>query len=325
MSITGLLTDSFSRRIEYLRISVTERCNLRCTYCHPQVTDAPRSDPLTADDVYHIADAAVQLGVRRIRLTGGEPLLRADLGEIVSLIRLLPGIEDLALTTNGQSLSAHAESLASAGLMRVNVSLDSLDPHAYRSITGGGEVASVLRGIDAAFDAHLSPVKINVVLSTPASLEECNLNSFVELTKGRAIHVRFIEAMPICGHASFLPAQSILDQLAQFGTLAPVSGPDGGGPATYYQLDESQGTVGVITPITNPFCTRCNRLRVTARGEIIPCLFSPTGFSLTQALRGDDPVGDIKQLLQRAAQAKPRRYGDVANPSGISAMHVIGG
>lgn len=263
--------------------------------------------------------------MRRIRLTGGEPLLRTDIEEIVSRIRSLPGVEDLALTTNGQNLSVHAASLASAGLMRVNISLDSLDPDAYRSITGGGDVASVLRGIDAALDAQLDPVKINVVLSTPASLEDQNLDPFIDLTKNRIVHVRFIEAMPICGHASFLPARSILDRLAEFGPLSAVPGPDGGGPAAYYQREESQGTIGVITPITDPFCARCNRLRVTARGEIIPCLFSPSGVSLLQALKADDPLADIQRLLQRAAKAKPRRYGDVAHQSGISAMHIIGG
>ena len=326
MSFPVPLTDSLGRRIDYLRISVTERCNLRCAYCYPrQCGESAASDPLSATDVVTIAAAAVELGLRRIRLTGGEPLLRADLEDIVARLRGLPGLQDLALTTNGQVLARRAAALANAGLMRVNISLDSLDPDAYAAITGGGDLVPARRGLDAALAAGLAPVKVNVVLSSPAALERAALPAFVELVQRQPVHVRFIEAMPTCSHVGYLPAQSVLDALSSRYHLRPVAGPEGAGPARYYQLDGSVGTIGVITPISEPFCAQCNRLRVSARGELRPCLFGPAESSLLPALRGRDPTGDVLHLLEQAIAAKPRRYGDVAEPSGISSMHVIGG
>jgi cyclic pyranopterin phosphate synthase len=320
------LTGSLGRRIDYLRISVTERCDLRCTYCRPRgPADTPQDDLLTADDIVVIAEAAVQLGLRRIRLTGGEPLLRSDLEEIVRRLRTISAVEDLALTTNGQMLAARAAGLAAAGLMRANVSLDSLNPAAYAALTGGGDVSVVLRGIDAALAAGLTPVKVNVVLASPSTLDGADLAGFADLARRKPVHVRFIEAMPTCGHLSYLPAQQVLDRLAQMGDLHPVEGPPGGGPARYYRFDESQGTLGVIAPISEPFCARCNRLRVTARGEVLPCLFSPAGLSLLPALRGGDAKEAVAALLRHAVAGKPCRYAEVADADGIRAMHVIGG
>jgi cyclic pyranopterin phosphate synthase len=325
MDAPDRLTDPFGRRIEYLRISVTERCDLRCAYCHPQHHAAAAEDTLSPDDIAAIGAAAAGLGIRTIRLTGGEPLLRPDLEGIVSRLADLPGVTDLALTTNGQTLAARAASLAAAGLRRVNVSLDSLDAEAYAAITGGGDVAAVLRGLDAALAAGLDPVKVNVVLTSPASLERADLPAFANIIRHRPLHVRFIEAMPTCSHTSYLPAERLLDRFRELGDLSPVPGPEGCGPARYYQLGDSLGTIGLITPISDPFCARCNRLRVTARGDLIPCLFSPSGLSLLPALRARDSVAAISALLAQAAAAKPRRYGEVADPSGISAMHIIGG
>ena len=326
MSLSPALTDSIGRRIDYLRVSLTERCDLRCAYCHPRSSPAPApQDVLTAADVAAIVAAAARLGVRRVRLTGGEPLLRSDLEEIVRRVRAVPGVEDLGLTTNGQMLAGRAAGLAAAGLMRVNVSLDSLDPDVYAALTGGGDAGNVLRGIEAALVAGLSPVKLNVVLTSPSSLERVELAGFVQLARERPVHVRFIEAMPTCGHLSHLPAQQVLERLAQMGELHPAPGPEGGGPARYYQLDDSRGTLGVITPISEPFCERCNRLRVSARGDLIPCLFSSSGLSLLPALRGGDVQGAIGALLRKATAAKPCRYAEVADPAGIRAMYVIGG
>ncbi len=324
MDSYSALTDSVGRRIDYLRISLTERCDLRCAYCRPHGA-APRSDVLTPDDIAVIAQAAAALGVRRIRLTGGEPLLRPDLEEIARRLRAIPLLADLALTTNGQMLADHAERLAAAGLMRVNVSLDALDPQAYAAMTGGGEVSKVLRGIEAALTAGLVALKINVVLSSPSALGRADLTSFIELVRTRPVHVRFIEAMPSCGHLQYLPAQDLLLRLSQMGELQPVPGPDGGGPARYYRLDDSVGTLGVIAPISEPFCASCNRLRVTARGEVMPCLFSSSGISLLPALRGAGAKDEIIALLQRAAACKPSRYAEVADCNGIRAMYVIGG
>jgi cyclic pyranopterin phosphate synthase len=334
MSASTPPTDSFGRPIDYLRISVTERCDLHCAYCRPEPSlppgwrvggEAPGRDLLSQDDIVAIAAAAVRLGLRRVRLTGGEPLLRRDLEEIISRLRQLPGLLDLALTTNGQTLAGRASSLADAGLMRINVSLDSLDPEVYAAATGGGDLGAVRRGIEAALAAGLAPVKVNVVLSSPAAPERAGLPAFADFIQQQPVHVRFIEAMPTCSRVGYLPAQSVLDCLARHYELSPAPGPDGGGPARYYQLDGSRGTIGVITPISDPFCARCNRLRVSARGELRPCLFSPHGIDLVPALRGPDRDADLLSLLAQAVAAKPRRYADVAEPSGIPTMHVIGG
>jgi len=325
-------TDCFGRRIEYLRISLTERCDLRCIYCHPSGRGSSLgADLLSSDDVVSIARSALKLGLHRIRLTGGEPLLRDDLEEIISRLRQLPGLEDLALTTNGQRLAGRAAGLAAAGLMRINISLDSLDPETYAKVTGGGDLAAVRRGLEAALMAGLSPVKVNVVLSSPGVLHRGGLHAFAELIHGQPIHVRFIEAMPTCSQSpqglngGHVPAQQVLDELARSDQLTPVPGPEGGGPARYYRLNGSVGTVGIIAPISQPFCSRCNRLRVSARGELRPCLFSPTALSMLAALRGSDPTAEIMGLLRKAALRKPRCYRDVAASSGIPAMHVIGG
>ena len=326
MSAATPLIDSVGRCIDYLRISLTERCDLHCAYCRPgRRTAPPPVDVLTADDIVNIARAALGVGICRFRLTGGEPLLRDDLEAIVARLRALPGLADLSLTSNGQQLAGRAQSLADAGLMRVNISLDSLDAEAYSAITGGGSVGAVRRGLEAALVAGLSPVKINVVLSSGALLERDDIAAFAELVQSRPVHVRFIEAMPTCNHVDYLPASVVLDRLRGLHDLLPLPGPHGAGPAHYYRLSDSSGTVGVITPISSPFCSRCNRLRITARGELKPCLFSAASMHLLPALREADPVPHIAALLTEAVAAKPPRYGDVAEASGIRAMHVIGG
>jgi len=326
------LTDSFGRRLDYLRISLTERCDLRCVYCRPRDDASPvGADVLSAEEVIAISRAALRLGVRRIRLTGGEPLLRDDLEGIIARLRQLAGLEDLSLTTNGQALAARADSLAAAGLMRVNVSVDSLDPGVYAATTGGGHLRAVRRGLEAALAAGLNPVKANVVLNSPAASERDGLGAFVELVERQPIHVRFIEAMPVCPHVvessgvGCLPAQRVLDELAKRAELTPVPGPEGGGPARYYRLNGCLGSIGIITPISEPFCARCNRLRVSARGELRPCLFSSTALPLLPALRGPKPTEGLGRLLRRAAACKPQHYHDIAASAGIPAMHAIGG
>ncbi len=324
MTAVSPLTDRFGRRIDYLRISLTERCDLRCVYCQPAgCSGASDADLLTAEHVRTIVEAGLGLGITRVRLTGGEPLMRDDLEQIVSGISNLPGLADLSLTTNGQRLAVRAPGLAAAGLRRVNVSLDSFDPGAYRAITGG-ELAPVVAGIDAALAAGLSPVKLNAVLSGPQMLDH-HAGAFVEFIRRRPVHVRFIEAMPTGSCRSYLPAARILDRLAQEGDLVPIAGPPGGGPASYYRLGDSLGTIGVIAPISDPFCGRCNRLRVSASGRLLSCLFSTAALDLLPALGASDPVSAVSEVIAAAAAAKPRAYADVAPASGISAMHAIGG
>ncbi len=317
--------DRHGRRIEYLRISLTERCNLRCVYCRPAQDQEPEADTLTADDVLKVAQAALSLGISRVRLTGGEPLLRADLEEIVAGVAALPGLRDLSLTTNGQGLGERAAGLAAAGLRRVNVSLDSLVPETYAALTGGGDLARARQGMEAALRAGLEPVKVNVVLAGRRILEWNELQAFADLVQEKPVHVRFIEVMPGCGDAGYLPAQEALERLGERHYLEPAAGPEGAGPAAYYRLDRSSGTIGVITPISEPFCGRCNRLRVNARGELMPCLFSHKKLALVPALRGADAVSSAAALMLCALAEKPARYGDVAEASGLRAMHVIGG
>jgi cyclic pyranopterin phosphate synthase len=325
MAILPPLVDSQGRRIEYLRIALTERCDLRCVYCRPPAAaQTEGQDVLSLDDVLVLGEAAAGLGIRHLRLTGGEPLLRDDLPEIIRGLRRQPEIEDLALTTNGQRLASCAEALVAAGLDRVNISLDSLDPATYAAITGG-DVSPALAGLEAALAAGLAPVKGNVVLTQAAVREAADLAPFVSLIRRLPVHVRFIEAMPTCQHVPYVPAARVLDWLAAMGDLQPTAGPAGSGPARYYQLDGARGTFGCITPITEPFCAQCNRLRVTARGDLLPCLFSPSGPSLLPALRGPDPVGEAAAALALAAAAKPACAREVAPPAGIAAMHAIGG
>jgi cyclic pyranopterin phosphate synthase len=326
MTTSLRLVDRHGRPITYLRISLTERCDLRCAYCRP-AGEPPQADGdrLRPADIANLARAALSVGISRFRLTGGEPLLRGELEEIVGRVSALPGVTDLALTTNGQRLASRAHALVAAGLRRVNVSLDSLDAATYRTVTGGGELDQVLRGIDAALAAGLAPVKVNVVLASARAPALRELEAFAALVRERPLHVRFIEAMPTCGHAGYLPADRLLELLGREHALGPVAGPPGAGPARYYRLDDSLGTIGVITPISAPFCDRCNRLRVTAQGELIPCLFSPSGVSLLPALRAAHPVGRLRARLLAAAAGKPSRYREVAEPTGIHAMRVVGG
>jgi len=324
MTAVSPLTDGFGRRIDYLRISLTERCDLRCVYCQPAgCSGMSDADLLTAEHVLTIVEAGLGLGITRVRLTGGEPLMRDDLEKIVAGISGLPGLEDLSLTTNGQRLAARAEALAAAGLRRVNVSLDSFDPDAYRAITGG-ELAPAVAGVDAALAAGLSPVKLNAVLSGPHILNH-QVDAFVEFIRERPVHVRFIEAMPTGSCRSYLPAARILDRLAQEGDLVSIAGPPGGGPASYYRLGDSLGTIGVIAPISDPFCGRCNRLRVSASGKLLSCLFSTAALDMLPALSASDALGAVSEVIAAAVAAKPRAYADVASASGISAMHAIGG
>lgn len=320
-----VLSDSLGRRIEYLRISLTERCDLRCVYCRPREGGEAAADVLAAQEVVHIAEAATRLGVRRVRLTGGEPLLREDLEEICARLAGLEGLKDLSLTTNGQRLAGRAEGLAKAGLRRVNVSLDSLEPRRYAQVTGGGDLGETLQGLEAALEVGLEPVKVNVVLTSAAGAAEAELERFAELVARRPVHVRFIEGMPTCVHTGYVPAAAVLEALGRRWELRPVPGPPGGGPARYWRLGDSLGTVGVIAAISEPFCGRCNRLRVTAGGELRPCLFSARGMELLPALRGPRPVASVAALLWRAAAAKPARYAEVAGPAGIGAMHAVGG
>lgn len=301
------LVDSFGRQISYLRLSVIDRCNLNCFYCTP-AADGCRSvmgDALNLDELVRIVRAAAAFGISKIRLTGGEPLLRPDLIELVANISAIPGITDISLTTNGALLDRFARPLAAAGLNRVNISLDSLQTEAFHRITRGGKLENTLIGMRAAYEAGLTPVKINVVL-----LKEINdgeIADFARLTLQEDIHVRFIEFMPITGDCHdwkkhFQPIDVAMAHCAAIAPLVAVESPENGGPARYFRFKGGKGKLGFISPLSRHFCGDCNRLRVTAQGKLRACLFSQEEVDLRPLLREE---GELMRAFSQALIAKP--------------------
>lgn len=309
------LTDRFGRSITYLRISVTDRCNLRCVYCMPEngVQWQARENQLSAEEIARVTASMSQVGVKRIRLTGGEPLVRADIVEIVARLASIPGIEEVSLTTNAMLLEKLAQPLADAGLKRVNISLDTLDADRFKRITRGGEVDRLWRGIAAAEDAGLSPIKLNTVVVNGLNADE--LSALARLTVENPWHVRFIELMPV-GNAQnwgegfpslvdrYISVQEMQTQLSTFG-LQPVTAPIGNGPARTFCIPGALGTVGFISPLGEHFCQNCNRLRLTADGYLRPCLLLDGEINVREALRADEP---LLPLIQKAVDAKPKGH-----------------
>lgn len=309
--MTGL-SDSFHRPVDYLRISVTDRCNLRCVYCMPAsgVRLMPRSDLLSYEELYRVARAAAELGINRVRLTGGEPLVRLGLSRLVEMLASIDGIKDISLTTNGLLLSRYAAGLKRAGLRRVNVSLDSLKPERFRTVTRGRYTPRrVLDGIEAAKSVGLEPVKINVVVMGGVNDDE--LTDFAAKTVTEGWHVRFIELMPLVGEDTpstrLVPVAEIKKRIDKLGELAPGSPGVGNGPAKYFRLPGASGTIGFITPVTEHFCFNCNRLRLTSDGKLRPCLLSGDEIDLRQPLR-NGTNDDLKDLIKKAVASKPLRH-----------------
>lgn len=314
------MKDGQGRQIDYLRISLTDRCNLRCIYCMPEhgVKSIPHESILTLEEVHRAIECASRLGIKHIRFTGGEPTVRKGLLGLIERTAQTPGIESVALTTNAILLPGMAADLKAAGLSRVNISLDTLDAEQYRFITRRGNLNDALKGVEAALSSGLSPVKLNTVVVR--SLNQ-DLLSFARLTIDAPLHVRFIEYMPIgsgenCGGCGWglddvVPAKEIIEtinmqaQSIGLGSLQPaMATPDGWGPAQYYRLPDAQGTVGVISAISNHFCKSCNRLRLTADGKIKPCLFSDTEYDIRSALRKGDEE-EVLSVFKAALSRKP--------------------
>ena len=301
------MKDSFGRRINYLRISLTDRCNLRCRYCMPEegIEKFQHEDMLTLEETYKIAEAFVELGIDKIRFTGGEPLVRKGIVGLVSRISKLKGIKDLAMTTNGTLLGKYAKELKEAGLNRVNVSLDTLDKDKYKEITRGGSIDRFWSGIEEARRVGLQPIKINTVLV--GGFNEDEVLDLVNLTKDREIDVRFIELMPI-GEAAgwaeekFLPNDFVLDKVE---ALEPVEKEDISSPANYYKLPGGKGRVGIINPISCKFCKNCNRVRLTAGGKLKLCLHSNKEIDMKKALRDGE---DIKKLIKDSILEKEEEH-----------------
>jgi len=306
--------DAYRREINYLRVSVTDRCNLRCVYCMPPegVKPASHSEILSFEEIEKVVRAAAVIGVRKVRLTGGEPLVRRGIEELVRQLAAVPGIDDLALTTNGLLLPEKARLLKEAGLRRVNISLDSLVPERYREITRGGDLAGALAGVQAALEEGLHPVKINTVVIR--GFNEDEVVEMARLTLKQPLHIRFIELMPIGPSGSwaagrYVAAADIMSAVArELGRLVPAREPAGGGPAKYYRLEGAVGTVGFITSMSEHFCARCNRLRLTSSGGLRPCLYDGREFDLRTPLRRGAGMEEIAGLIEAAVAAKPDRH-----------------
>jgi cyclic pyranopterin phosphate synthase len=309
--MTGL-SDSFQRPINYLRISVTDRCNLRCVYCMPESGIALMShyDILSYEEIYSVVKAAAELGITRVRLTGGEPLVRAGLPDLVALIAGIDTIEDISLTTNGILLAQHATELKEAGLRRVNVSLDTLQPERFRQITRCGTLKSTLEGIEAAGQAGLTPVKINMVVM--AGVNDDELTDFAAKTVQDGWNVRFIELMPSSANepvsSKLVSVSEMKKRIEAMGKLEPSRVEVGNGPAKYFRLPGAKGTIGFISPVTEHFCFQCNRLRLTADGKLHPCLLSEAEIDLKAPLRGGAPLEELKTIIARAIAAKPKGH-----------------
>lgn len=318
------MKDNWTRDINYLRISITDRCNLRCFYCMPEegIQKLNHDDILTFEQLYPIVEVAVELGISKIRITGGEPLVRKGIVNFIEKISKLSGLKDIAMTTNGILLERYAQELKEAGLHRLNISLDTLKEDRYKMITRWGELNQVLRGIEATEKAGLSPIKINVVAMRGINDDE--IEDFARLTKEKPYHVRFIELMPM-GEAEeiegerFITNEEILNRLPD---LIPLINEDGSGPAKYYKLPNSKGSIGFISPMSNHFCKSCNRIRLTADGKIKPCLHSNFEIDLKLAKTKEE----IRNILQKGILLKPERhYLKEGSESSIRGMNQIGG
>jgi len=324
------LIDTYGRRINYLRLSVTDRCNLRCSYCMPEegVEKLSHSQVLSYADLLRISAEAVAAGIEKIRVTGGEPLVRKGILTFLERLAALQGLKELVLTTNGLLLKEMAQGLRDAGVQRLNISLDSLKPETFARITRGGELSRVLDGIDAAEAAGFPPHKINVVVMQGVNDDE--IIDFVELTMKRPYAVRFIEYMPTCGDADWrdlcVPGAEIRERIAQRYAIEEIRNSERSGPSKNFKVEGSLGSLGIITAMTGHFCDGCNRLRVTASGIAKGCLFSGEGVDLRPVLEtGDDAL--LRQEIGRIVEAKPGRHQvtDEGAETAPFAMSRVGG
>lgn len=316
------MKDGFGREITYLRLSVTDKCNLRCRYCMPEegVCEKRHDEMLTEDEMVTAVEAAASLGVTKLRITGGEPLVKKNILSICRRCAAVPGIREVCLTTNGILLPELAVPLREAGVRRINLSLDTLSPEQYAAMTRRGVLAEAVRGLDAALSAGFDKVKINAVLI--GGFNDGEISALAELTVRNPVDVRFIELMPMVGGSfgpeAFLPCGVVLERLPQ---LVPV--PEAAGTAKLYRLPGAKGNIGLISPLSHHFCGQCDRLRLTADGKLKPCLHSGTEYSI----KGLDQAGMAAQFI-RAAQAKPERHGELSHDAPSTAgraMNQIGG
>lgn len=322
--------DSFGRRITYLRLSVTDRCNLRCRYCMPSegIPKLRHGETLSYEELLRVSRQAVALGIEKIRITGGEPLVRKGIVEFADRLAGLSGLRELVMTTNGLRLEELARPLRQAGVQRLNISLDSLRPETFSFITRGGELRKVLNGIEAAEAAGFPPVKINMVVM--GGINDDEVVDFAALTLDRPWTVRFIEYMPTLREEGWrsqcVSGGEILERIGRRYPLLPLVSAEMAGPARNFKIRGAAGAIGIITPVSGHFCDQCNRIRVTAAGVARGCLFSEYGIDLRPLLAtGDDLL--LGERLRSLIVAKPGRHhlGGEADGHGMVAMSRIGG
>jgi cyclic pyranopterin phosphate synthase len=315
------MIDKHGRNIDYLRLSVTDLCNLRCIYCMPEtgVEKRTHDEILSVEEIEEITAAAASLGIRKVRLTGGEPLVRRGIDDILHVVADTPGIEEVCLTTNGVLLTEQATAVKKAGVDRVNISIDSLDPDIYARITRGGSLEEAISGIRSALDAGLTPIKVNAVLM--GGINEVSVKPLIALTKDHDIHIRFIEVMPVGECADwnkerFISAESILEADP---SLA-FCGNDG--VSRMYRKPGHTGTVGLISPISSHFCPGCNKIRITSDGKLKPCLHSGEEINL-KGLHG----AALTDAIRRGILEKPLKHGleGGAASNSVRNMNAIGG
>lgn len=310
-----MLRDPHQRLISYLRLSVTDRCNLSCQYCMPpgDLAWTPQAGLMQDDEIVTLVrDVFLPLGLTKLRLTGGEPLLRRGLPALAGRLAALPGLQDLSLSTNGVFLAKLAPTLRAAGVRRLNISLDSLVPERFARITRGGELARVLAGVEAALKAGFEAVKINVVIVPGTNDDE--LAAFAAWTQAAPVHVRFIELMQVGDrrffeHHGFMPVAEIQARLAQDFALEPLTTPlIGNGPAVVTRIPGAPGTLGFISPMSQTFCDACNRLRLTADGQVKACLMRPHEIDLLGGLRAGASIHELQSAVRASLEHKPPHH-----------------
>ena len=326
------MQDRFQRNVTRLRVSVTDLCNLSCVYCRPSqgVPHLERKDILSFEEIATVVKYGAELGIRSIRLTGGEPITRRNVERLVTSLSKIPGIEDLAMTTNGVLLRQYAAVLKEAGLMRLNVSLDSLKADRFSQITGGGSISDVLQGIEEALHVGFLETKVNMVVMRGTNEDE--VEEFARMSLEKPLEVRFIEYMAfgcrMIEERKFVPSKEVMERISRLGELIPVGrdrplGPSNKvrGPARLYRLKGAVGTLGFISPVSQPFCGDCNRLRLTSDGKLRACLLAGGEVDIRAILRGNPTPATIKRAFLEAAVLKPAEH----SGTGEAVMCRIGG
>jgi len=322
------MKDKFGRNIYYMRISVTDRCNLRCVYCMPEegVKFIPHDEILKFEEIEEIVEAAKSIGISSIRLTGGEPLVRKGITDLVKIINNINGINKVTLTTNGTLLAKYARGLKLAGIESVNVSLDTLNPEKFREITRRGNITDVIRGIEKSINEGIK-TKLNVVLQK-ANLDE--VAELIRFSKKTGAIIRFIEYMPldsciVLSENPFVPASKLIETISKdFGEITEIEENIGDGPAKYVKIKSINAEVGIIAAISEPFCSRCNRIRITSNGIIKPCLASNIGYDIKSVIRGEHRTKDIVDIIVKAIESKPLMHHMKEKKQSIH-MNKIGG